>query len=76
MVADRYHVAKRYRAGADHVRTQELRRLKPELPKERSDEIKGAMWPFRKNPAALEADEQALLTRLFAYSPDLHRAYT
>jgi transposase len=46
------------------------------LPKEHSDEIKGALWPFRKNPADLEADEQALLQRLFAYSADLQRAYT
>jgi transposase len=76
VVADRYHVAKLYRAGADHLRTQELQRLKKELPKERYDEIKGAMWPFRKHSADLEADEHALLQRLFAYSPDLHRAYT
>jgi transposase len=76
VVADRYHVAKLYRAGADHLRKQELRRLKKELPKEEYDEIKGAMWPFRKNPADLEAEEQALLTRLFAYAPELHRAYT
>jgi transposase len=76
VVADRYHVAKLYRAGADHLRKQELRRLKKELPKEEYAEIKGAMWPFRKNPADLEAEEQALLTRLFAYAPELHRAYT
>jgi transposase len=76
VVADRYHVAKLYREGADHLRKQELRRLKQDLPKEHYEEIKGAMWPFRKNPADLEADEQALLKRLFAYSPDLHRAYT
>ena len=76
VVADRYHVAKLYREGADHLRKQELRRLKQELPKEHYEEIKGAMWPFRKNPADLEADEQAVLQRLFAYSPDLHRAYT
>jgi transposase len=76
VVADRYHVAKLYREGADRLRRQELRRLQQELPKEHYDEIKGAMWPFRKNPAALEADEQAVLQRLFAYSPDLHRAYT
>jgi transposase len=76
VVADRYHVAKLYRECADHLRKQELRRLKQDLPKEHYEEIKGAMWPFRKNPADLEADEQALLKRLFAYSPDLHRAYT
>jgi transposase len=34
------------------------------------------MWPFRKHPTDVEADEQALLQRLFAYAPDLHRAYT
>ena len=76
VVADRYHVAKLYREGADHLRKQELRRLKKDLPQEHYDEIKGAMWPFRKNPADLEAHEQALLQRLFAYSPELHRAYT
>ena len=75
VVADRYHVAKLYREGADHLRKQELRRLKQELSTEHYDEIKGALGPFRKNPADLEADEQALLKRLFAYSPDLHRAY-
>jgi transposase len=76
VVADRYHVAKLYRECADHLRKHELRRLKQKLPKERYEAIKGALWPFRKNPADLEVDEQALLQRLFAYSPDLHRAYT
>jgi transposase len=75
VVADRYRVAKLYREGADHWRKQELRRLKQGLPKEHYDALKGAMWPFRKNPAALEAAEQAVLQRLFASSPDLHRAY-
>jgi transposase len=74
--ADRSHVAKLSREGADHLRQPELRRLKPELPTEHSAEIKGARGPFRKNPADFEADEQALLQRLFAYSPDLHRAYS
>jgi transposase len=76
VVADRYHVAKLYRECADHLRKQELRRLKQDLPQEQYDTIKGAMWPFRKHPADLEADEHALLQRLFTYSPDLHRAYT
>jgi transposase len=75
VVADRYHVAKLYRECADHLRKQELRRLKQDLPKEHYEEIKGAMWPFRKNPADLEVDEHAVLQRLFAYAPDLHRAY-
>jgi transposase len=76
VVADRYHVAKLYRQCADHLRKQELRRLKQDLPQEQYDTIKGARWPFRKTPADLEADEHALLQRLFTYSPDLHRAYT
>jgi len=76
VAADRYHVAKLYRECAERLRKQELRRLKQDLPKESYEEIKGAMWPFRKNPADLEADEQDLLKRLFVYAPDLKRAYT
>ena len=34
------------------------------------------MWAFRKNPADLESPEQEVLQRLFAYAPDLARAYT
>lgn len=76
VVVDRYHVAKLYRQCADQLRKKELRRLKKELPKEQYEDIKGAMWPFRKNPAELEADERELLKRVFAYSPELKRAYT
>jgi transposase len=75
VVIDRYHVAKLYRAGADRLRTQELRRLKQELPKEDYAKLKGAMWPFRKKAAALEVEEQTLLTRLFTYTPTLQQAY-
>lgn len=75
VVIDRYHVAKLYRAGADRLRTQELRRLKQELPKVDYAQLKGAMWPFRKKAADLEVDEQELLTRLFTYSPILQQAY-
>jgi transposase len=75
VVADRYHVAKLYRDCADHLRKKELRRLKRDLPKEQYEEIKGAMWPFRKNQAELDKEEIALLKRLFAYSPGLKRAY-
>jgi transposase len=75
VVIDRYHVAKLYRAGADRLRTQEVRRLKQELPKEDYAKLKGAMWPFRKKAADLEVDEQELLTRLFTYSPALQQAY-
>ena len=75
VVIDRFHVAKRYRAGADRVRTPERRRLKPELPKADYAQVKGAMGPFRKKASDLEVDEQELLTRLFTYSPTLQPAY-
>ncbi len=75
VVIDRYHVAKLYRAGADRLRTQELRRLKPELSKNDYAKLKGAMWPFRKRTADLEGEEQELLTRLFTYTPALPQAY-
>jgi transposase len=75
VVIDRYHVAKLYRAGADRLRTQEMRRLKRELPKEDYAQLKGAMWPFRKKAVDLEVEEHDLLTRLFTYSPVLHQAY-
>jgi len=74
-VADRFHVAKKYREGADNLRKKELRRLKQELPKEAYEEIKGAMWPFRKSAEELKPEEEAVLKRLFAYSPLLQQAY-
>jgi transposase len=75
VVIDRYHVAKLYRAGADRLRTQELRRLKQELPKADYAKLKGAMWPFRKKAIDLEVEEQEVLTRLFTYTPALQQAY-
>lgn len=76
VVADRYHVAKAYRDGADTLRRQELKRLKKELPREEYKPLKGAMWPFRKNPSHLTQEEQELLARVFAHSPVLKQAYS
>lgn len=76
VVADRYHVAKTYRDGADTLRRQELKRLKKELPKDEYDTLKGAMWPFRKKPSTLSQEEQELLDRVFAHSPHLKQAHT
>ncbi len=76
VVVDRYHVAKKYRDGADTLRRQELKRLKRELSEDEYQQIKGTMWPFRKKEADLTEDEQALLERVFAYSPDLKEAHT
>lgn len=75
VVVDRYHVAKKYRDGADTLRKQELRRLKTELPEAQYQSLKGVMWPFRKNKADLSQNEVELLDRLFSYSPSLKLAY-
>lgn len=76
IVIDRFHVAKAYRDSADTVRKQEVRRLKQSLSKAEYEQIKGAIWPFRKSPENLKDEEQALLDRLFIHSPKLKQAYT
>ena len=76
IVIDRFHVAQKYRAAADTVRKQELKRLKQELPTTEYQQLKGSLWAFRKNKADLQPEEQARLARLFAYSPALEMAYT
>ena len=38
------------------------------------DQLKHTMWPFRKRPADLDADEQDRLTRLFEHAPPLKQA--
>lgn len=75
VVADRFHVAKLYRKGADQLRKQEQRRLKKELPKAEYQQLKGALWAFRKKRSALSLEEEDVLQRLFSYSPALKKAY-
>jgi transposase len=74
-VADRFYMAKKYRDGADQLRKQEIKRLKKEWPEPEYEQIKGAMWPFRKKPDDLTPEEAARLQRLFTHSPSLHQAY-
>jgi len=77
LVIDRFHVAQHYRDDFDHLRKQELKRLKKELPKETYDQdCKGTLWLLRKNHSDLDDDERARLRRLLAHSPQLHQAYT
>ena len=75
IVADRFHVAKLYRDCADQLRKQETKRLKRELPKAEYEQLKGAMWAFRKRKADLKPEQEAVLERLFAHSPELRQAY-
>jgi transposase len=76
IVIDRFHVARHYRDAVDELRTQELRRLKQELPKEQHADLKQTLWPFRKRAADLEPPERERLDMLLAYSPALQQAYT
>ena len=75
IVIDRFHVAEQYRAAADTVRQQELKRLKRELPQAAYQQLKGSLWAFRKNQADLSPEEHTLLARLFEYSVELAAAH-
>lgn len=75
IVVDRYHVAQSYRDGVDKLRQRERKRLKKELSEEEYKQLKGVMWPFRKNRRDLEQEEKDLLARLFSHAPSLQRAY-
>ena len=75
IVIDRFHVAQAYRNCADQVRKQELKLLKEKLSEKEYEQIKGAMWPFRKSLEQLTDEEWELLQRLFTYSPKMKEAY-
>ena len=75
IVIDRFHVARAYRHCAEGVRRVELKLLKQNLSKKEYENIKGAMWVFRKSPEQLKDEEWELLQRLFAYSPKMKEAY-
>jgi transposase len=75
IVIERFQVARASRDGADTVRKKEFKRLKRALPKAEYTERKGAMWPFRKRPAALKPPEWELLERVCTCSPKLEAAY-
>ncbi|RZN36607.1 MAG: hypothetical protein EF813_07140 [Methanosarcinales archaeon] len=71
VVIDRFHVAKLYGGGLDNLRKKEIARLKAELAEEEEEEhknLKGVMWPLRKNTRDLVDAELEVLKRLFKYS--------
>jgi transposase len=76
IVADRFHIAKLYRAAVDELRKVEMRELKQVLTKEAFAGLKGVLWALRKKPEDRAPEEQALLERLFEASPLLRKAYT
>lgn len=77
LVVDRFHVAQQYRDDFDDLRKQEMKRLKQELPPDvYAQDVKGILWPLRKNHQDLDEEERLRLRRLFQHAPRLHQAYT
>ena len=75
IVADRFHVAKKYRDFADKLRIEAQRDLKAVLLEEEYEALKGTMWLFRRDPKELDEQERERLALLFECAPDLKRAY-
>ena len=75
VVIDRFHVAKAYRECADKLRKSELRELKQELEDDEYKLLKGTMWPFRRNAADLEPEQEQAVSLLLECAPDLRKAY-
>lgn len=75
VVADRFHIAKLYRAAVDELRKVELKELKQILKKDEYSGLKGVLWMLRKNADNVEPEEQEILDLLFDASPLLRKAY-
>lgn len=75
IVADRFHVAKLYRAAVDELRKIEMKELKQVLKKEEYAGLKGVLWALRKKSEDLEPEEREMLDLLFECSPLLRKAY-
>ncbi len=75
VVADRFHVAKLYRAALETKRKSTLKRLKKELPKKEYEKLKGVMWALRRRAEDLRPEERELLELLFSYDGELRQAY-
>jgi transposase len=75
VVADRFHVAKAYRAALDQLRQTEMRWLKSALKPEEFAGLRGAMWVLRRKHEDLTEEELGLLDLLFECSPALRQAY-
>ena len=74
VVIDRCPVAKTYRAGADPLRKQALKRLQAALSKDEYAARKGTLWLFRTPWADVSPEAREKLDRLFAHAPALNAA--
>jgi transposase len=75
VVADRFHVAKLYRAAVDDLRKREMKELKRVLKPEEYAGLKGVIWLLRRKSEELTTEELAVLELLFECSPALRKAH-
>jgi len=75
VVADRFHVAKLYRAAVDDLRKSEMKEIKNALASDEYAAFKGVLWMWRKNHDDLTEEEEAILELLFECSPSLRQAH-
>jgi transposase len=75
IVVDRFHVAEKYHEDADDLRKTELKRLKQELDEDTYQQVKGTMWPFRKQRTDWSPEDTERMECLFAHAPLLKQAY-
>ncbi|MBL8208445.1 MAG: transposase [Blastocatellia bacterium] len=74
-LSHRFHVAKAYRAGAGALRKEVWRNVKDQLPSQNYQFLKVTMWPFRRAPQDLMAEEKERLALVLDCAPDLRQAY-
>ena len=72
---DRFHVAKLYRGELDKYRQKILKELKIELSAAEYKKITGATKILRKNNECLTKKEKEIVSELFAWAPNLMKAY-
>ena len=75
VVADRFHVAKLYRAALLLIRKKELARLRKELSPEEYKLLKPAIALLVKKKECYSRDDKAVLEALFKFSPAIKAAY-
>lgn len=75
VVADRFHVAKLYRAALDELRKSAMKELRAVLSKREFSSLKGVLWALRRKSQDLTEQEQQVLDLLFECSPTLRKAY-
>lgn len=75
IVADRFHVANKYRECLIKLRISELKRLKVKLPENQYKTLKESISILKRNNECMSDQDLKKLDPLFKLSPDLKRAF-